>query len=170
MLVKCIGVLVLFCRLVFVPSYSFSQAAGTPLAPTKPGSQDVEQELTKLTQEFAAGLLHSDIDALDRLLSDDFTWTHSVGAVQTRASYLDSLKSGNRRYELVEVQNVEVRGYVSAAITMGRLHVKVSNGGRPANDALFQYTFVWVRGQPGWQMVALHLSQVAQPGGPNPGR
>lgn len=173
MLIRCLLVFAFSCAGVLVPSYSLGQESGKPLALAKPDAamdKGMEQQLIRLTQEFAAAERRSDTAVLDRLLSDDFTFTHSGGRVDPKTVYLDSLKTGSRRYETFDLENVQVRLYGAAALATGHLHIKVINTGRPPNEFLSQYTFVWVR-QQSWRMVALQLTLIPEtPAAANPSR
>ena len=164
MFIRCLLVFAFACALIALPGRGFGQGPAQASPATKAGASQnaaVEQELIKLTQEFAAAERGADAPTLDRLTSDDFTFTHSSGNVQPKASYVESLKVGTRRYENFDLENVTVRLYGTAAITSGHVHVKVGGSGRSTHDFQAQCSFTWIQ-QQGWRMVALQLTEIPQ--------
>ena len=164
MFTKSLLVIALSCGLAFVPSSALGQQSNMPNDP------NTEQELVRLTQEYAAASSRGDADALDRIFADDFTFTHSGGRVDPKSVYVNTIRTGSRRYETFNLENTQVRLYGTTALATGRIHIKVVNNNNPANDFLAQYTFVWAR-QQGWKMVALQLTRIADPpAAPSAGR
>lgn len=93
------------------------------------------------------------IDALNQLLADDLVYVHSSGNVDTKQSYIQSIKEGNSTYNSIDVQEQKVRLYGKTAIINGICYIK-----RPAvdgknNDLKLRYTDVYVKKGGRWQMV-----------------
>lgn len=61
----------------------FSQAAVCSAQHSK-----AEQEIRKLDDQRIAAILKQDVPTLDRLMGDDFTYTHQGGVTETRRSFL----------------------------------------------------------------------------------
>lgn len=92
-------------------------------------------------------------DALNQLLADDLVYVHSSGNVDTKQSYIQSIKEGNSTYNSIDVQEQKVRLYGKTAIINGICYIK-----RPAvdgknNDLKLRYTDVYVKKGGRWQMV-----------------
>ena len=156
MFTKSLLVIALSCGLALVPRSALGQQTNLPNGP------NAEQEVIRLTQEYAAASSRGDADALNRIFADDFTFAHSGGRVDPKSVYVNTIRTGSRRYETFHLENVQVRLYGTTALATGRIHIKVVNNNNPANDFLAQYTFVWAR-QQGWKMVALQLTRIADP-------
>ena len=60
--------------------------------------------------------LAADAAALDELLADSLLYTHSNGAVDTKASFIDALTSGRLKYRAVRRLEADVKTYEHAAI------------------------------------------------------
>lgn len=93
------------------------------------------------------------IDVLNQLLADDLVYVHSSGNVDTKQSYIQSIKEGNSTYNSIDVQEQKVRLYGKTAIINGICYIK-----RPAvdgknNDLKLRYTDVYVKKGGRWQMV-----------------
>jgi hypothetical protein len=95
----------------------------------------------------------SDFDTLDKLLAEDLTYTHSTGILETKAVFLDSLKSGKLQFRTIEPADLQVRVYGTTAVITGTAKVSVVSKGEPKDIAL-RFTDVWVNRAGEWQMVA----------------
>jgi ketosteroid isomerase-like protein len=117
---------------------------------------DTEKQVRQLERERVEALVRADIKALDRILSDDLTYTHSTGRVDTKASLIDSIKSGTQKYEAMDHTDISVRLFRDVAVMSGTSAVKVRSGGPSAELRSFQIRFinVYVKQTGRWQMVA----------------
>lgn len=95
----------------------------------------------------------NDFKALDALLGDDLTYTHSSAAVDTKATYIESMRSGAVKYESIEPRDVQVRVYGTTAVITGAGRFKVTARGQALDNQL-RFTDVWVLRDGRWQMVA----------------
>ena len=74
----------------------------------------------------------ADYAALDRLLADDLTYTHSTAKVDTKATYLELLLSGRTRYQSLEPADVQIRIYGTTGVVTGICEASHSSPGRRA--------------------------------------
>lgn len=95
----------------------------------------------------------NDFKALDELLADDLTYTHSSAAVDSKATYIESMRSGAVKYESIEPRDVQIRVYGTTAVITGAGRFKVTARGQALDNQL-RYTDVWVLRNGRWQMVA----------------
>ena len=98
MVIRCILLIAFtFAFLVLVPSHGFSQVSGRALGFVKSEvakDKSLEQELMRLNKQFIQYELRSDVAAMDSSLSDDYTYTHTNGWIETRSEYLNDYKTG----------------------------------------------------------------------------
>jgi len=94
-----------------------------------------------------------DYQALAALLADDLVYTHSSAAVDSKASYLESLTSGRVTYKTITPRNLKVRVYGDLAIINGEATMSVDANGEAINNTL-RFTDVWVKRDGQWQMTA----------------
>lgn len=71
-----------------------SSAATTDADPTDPATEEVLAVVRARNQ----AMIDRDVDALDRLLADDFTATHITGYEQSKQEWLEQIASGQMRY------------------------------------------------------------------------
>ena len=94
-----------------------------------------------------------DLKALDALLGDDLIYTHSSAAVDSKASYVESMRSGALKYQTIEPRDLQVRVFGTTAVITGAAHITAVSKGLPVDNQL-RYTDVWVLRDGRWQMVS----------------
>jgi ketosteroid isomerase-like protein len=95
----------------------------------------------------------NDLDALGKLLADDLTYTHATGVLETKAVFLDSLKSGKLQFKKIEPADLQVRVFGTSAVINGTAKISVVSEGQP-KDVHIRFTDVWTNHAGNWQMVA----------------
>lgn len=141
--------LLLFSSLIlfgpFVSAQSPAREAKTDESP--------EKELRRLEQQRVEALVRADVATLDRILSDDLSYIHSSGKLDTKAEFIDSIKSGAMKYSQMDHEGVSVRMLPDLALISGRSAVRVAAN---AQQLSFQIRFIaaYARREGRWQMVA----------------
>jgi hypothetical protein len=74
-----------------------------------------------------AALEHSDIATLDRILADDLTYVHASGKVDTKASFLQAIRSGDLHYISWQAKKLNVRVIENSAVLDGEYLVRVTD-------------------------------------------
>lgn len=112
-----------------------------------------ESAVLALDDERYAAMRTRDIDRLDALLADGLTYTHSTGVVETKAQYLDALRSGRVKYLRVDRRLDHFAAWGPCAVLQGRLDVEAEVDAQPYRTrALF--TSTWVLQADRWAMAA----------------
>jgi ketosteroid isomerase-like protein len=98
-------------------------------------------------------MIETDLATLDQLLDDRVSYAHSSGIRDTKAEYLEKVRSGYYDYLRIDhpVERVEVVG--DTAIVVGRMTCDLTVQGTPKtidNLALA----VWVRTGTAWRLLA----------------
>jgi hypothetical protein len=60
-----------------------------------------DQEILGLEDQRFAAMVARDFSALDKMVHEELLYTHSSGVTDTKASWLDSMKSGKVKYKSV---------------------------------------------------------------------
>lgn len=98
-------------------------------------------------------LMESDVAALDKLLTDDFTYTHNAGFTDLKADYLGRIASGGVFYSDGQRVSHSTRVHGNTGIMTGHM-LMVAN----VPDAAIQldnvFLAVWVFGDDGWKLAA----------------
>jgi ketosteroid isomerase-like protein len=118
--------------------------------PPSAGAKAIEEA----ERAWAKGVTTNDFALLGRVLADDLTYTHSTGAVDTKQSYIDNLRSGKAKYVKVDHQELQVRQLsADTAITICRAAVVTIQNGQE-NPARLSFLHVFVKRGGRWQLVA----------------
>jgi hypothetical protein len=107
----------------------------------------------------------NDFPALERLLADDLVYTHSSGAVDSKASYIESLRSGKARYLKIVPDELKARVVGDTVLIHGRgvftLEAMV-NGQKGENVLKLSFLDVWQKRGGKWQMIAWQSARLPQ--------
>jgi hypothetical protein len=119
-----------------------------------------EKDILALEEERYAAMLAADTATLERLCDDGLTYTHSSGAVDSKASYVAGLRDEAFAYKTIARENerVVVRG--PCALVFCRLKMELDVRGTPRkvdSDALA----VWVADGPQPRLLAVHSCPAA---------
>ncbi len=98
-------------------------------------------------------LLRADYDGLDRLLSEDLTYTHSTAVLDTKAMFMESLRSGRLRYHQFRHEDPKVRVLGDIGIINSVARIVAVNRGQENRNHL-RVTIVYAKRDGRWQMVA----------------
>ena len=121
---------------------------------------DAEKAVLKAQDQRWALTGGGDLDELEAMLTDDMNYTHSSAAVDTKAQFLDSLRSGRVRYvSLAPEGERAVRVYGDAAVVQGVAHVLVKVPDRDI-DVRLRFTELYVKQGGAWKMALWHSTKV----------
>jgi ketosteroid isomerase-like protein len=115
----------------------------------KAAASNDEQEIRALDQRRIAAILKEDIPMLEKLMTDDFIYTHSSGNVQTKAQFLGDMKAGAWAYKSLHLVNVKIRFFGDTAVLNGGCNMTGVMHGRDVRLAMY-FTEVYVRSHGQW--------------------
>jgi len=133
-------------------------------APAKEAKSDDwnENQVRKLERERVNALVAGDLKVLERILADDWIYIHSSGLVDTKASFIQSIKSGALKYEAMDHDDVTVKMFPDLALIKGRTDIRVRSGG-PAGELRslqLRFTCIYVMKGGRWQMVEWQSTRI----------
>ncbi len=151
------GILAAIVLVLAVSCQVFAQVK--PQAPEKGTS--VQQELTKLSNQWNDAMAKRDVAALERILSDDWISAGFEEGVGTKAQFLADLKSGDYALSSTVVHEMNVRAYGNAAVVVTHYTtVKEQYKGKDISGS-YRTIDTWVKRGGRWQCVATAGSRVA---------
>jgi hypothetical protein len=94
-----------------------------------------------------------DYAALQKLIGDDLVYIHSSAVVDDKASYIDSMRSGDVKYRVMRRSDVTVRTYGCIAIITGLGNFDVTVKGK---DLAVEIRFhsIWAKRDGGPQFIS----------------
>jgi len=112
-----------------------------------------EDDVKKAEQDWAAGITKNDFALLEKVLADDLHYLHSTGLVETKAGYIESMRSGKQKYSSLKYGKIKVRVYGTAAVVNADAQVAFVTDGKPGNAHL-AFTHVFAKKGAQWQLVS----------------
>ena len=114
-------------------------AAAAVTAATVARAADAEKAVLAAEDHRFAATVAADIPTLDRMLTDDMTYTHSNARVDAKAQLLAKLRDGTYDYKSITPEERTVHLYGDAAAVAGIARVLVHAEGRDI-DVRLRYT------------------------------
>ena len=151
MLNKC--VVCLWCVLLVLPAFSAQHVAVHPRPQLDSGDQATIREILDMERLSKEASLKRDPDFSQRTLADDYVAITPLGQVTTKQDTVSARKSGQLRYDTINVSDMVVRIYGDTAVVTARADVKGHQLGEDFSGP-YRYTRVWVRRSGHWQTVS----------------
>ncbi len=122
-----------------------------------------EQQVLQAEKDRFAAMVKVDEAALNKLLSDDLTYTHTSALMQTKKEFIASLKEGSIKYVSVTPTEADwkVRIVGNVAVVNGAAAVHVVDHGKDLNFKI-RYTNVHTNRSGSWQMMAWEATRFPQ--------
>ena len=112
-----------------------------------------EKEVLGLEDRRFSAMVARDFAALEKMTHDDMLYTHSSGVTDTKASWLDSMKSGRVKYKSANCTDRQVRFFGDVALIRGKAAIEVDIAGQPKSLRLL-FLNAWTRTPQGWKFAA----------------
>jgi ketosteroid isomerase-like protein len=106
-----------------------------------------------------AAMVAADLDALDELLSDDVLYTHSNASVDSKASYLELVRTGTLVYHSLEHTTEAVVSRPGVAIVSGTMSGSIHMKG-VAKTLDSRVAAVWVAEDGRWRLLAFQPTPI----------
>jgi ketosteroid isomerase-like protein len=116
------------------------------------GAKDVLAAMESLK----TAMIAKDGAALQKLLSDDLTYTHSTGQEETKAQFIKAIASGKSIVERLDYMGTTVRTYGNTALVKGKVDLYHSS----TNIVHMNILHVWAKGPDGWKLVARQATRL----------
>jgi hypothetical protein len=114
-------------------------------------------------RRFFTALIDANVEALDRILADDFILIDVMsGSEILKSVLLNLIRSGQLKFETIERLESRVRPYQGAAVINGRTLMSGAFSGESFRTSS-RYTHVYIEQQGQWRMVSAQGTQIASP-------
>jgi hypothetical protein len=103
---------------------------GCASKPVQPVDRAVWTEAAALNsaKQWADAAVKPDVPALEKILADNYLHIHATGLVEDKQQFIDALKTGTRKYDLVMLEETKVRIYGATAIVNAKINLKMISG------------------------------------------
>jgi ketosteroid isomerase-like protein len=110
-------------------------------------------------QQWAIYVGQGQADELAKILDDSYQHTHGTGLVENREEFLGALRSGARKYEPIQLEEVKTRVFGECAIVTGKFALKVSLKGKMM-EGVNRFSFVVVQTPEGPKIVSFQATAI----------
>lgn len=121
-------------------------------------SQD-KQEILKVEQQYLTAHVNRDRDALDQILTDDFTFTNNWGGTADRGARLSLLENPYFTFQSIDTRNVNVTVEGDTAYVEGQATVRGISFGRDFVTAPYNFTRRYEKREGRWQIASVSISK-----------
>ena len=123
---------------------------------------DVEPAVLAAQDKRIAATIAGDVAAVAAMMTDDLTYTHSSGVEESKAEFLEGLKSGKYVYREITPRGRKVRVHGDAAIVSGPAHIVIEPGGKRTELELY-FTELYVKEAGQWRMALWQSTRLPAP-------
>lgn len=148
---KCVLLLCTFSAAV--PAFAAQHVAVRAKATIDASDQETIRQIIEMERQAKEASLHRDPEFPERTLAEDYVAITPLGQVTTKKDSVSARKSGQLRYDTIDVTDMVVRLYGDTAIVTARADVKGHQLGEDFSGP-YRYTRVWVRRAGRWQAVS----------------
>jgi ketosteroid isomerase-like protein len=145
--------LFLFCIFTVLPAFSAQHVALHPRSGFDSGEQEIIRQIVDMERQCKEASLRRDSDFSLRTLAEDYVAITPLGQVATKQETISARRSGQLRYEAMNITDMVVRVYGDTAVVTARADVKGHQLGEDFSGP-YRYTRVWVRRNGQWQTVS----------------
>jgi len=145
--------LLLFWVLTALPAFSAQHVAIRTRAGSDSGEEETIRQIVDMERQSKEASLRRDSDFSLRTLADDYVAITPLGQVTTKQETISARRSGQLRYEAMNITDMVVRVYGDTAVVTARADVKGHQLGEDFSGP-YRYTRVWVRRNGQWQTVS----------------
>jgi|SRR5271165_7413686 len=149
-----LSVLAVFLTLALVPVTPVTLfCQESPKSSQSAAGANIEQVI-KLNEQLMAAEVQPDVAFVESILADDYSHTHASGIVQSKAEFVEGLKSASHGYALLDLSDVHARAYGAAVIVEGHVHIKGTSMGKQTAEGHNIFSETWVQQGGKWRLAA----------------
>jgi len=143
----------LFCVLASLPAFCAQHVALHPRSGFDSADQEIIRQIVDMERQAKEASLRRDPEFSLRTLAEDYVAITPLGQVATKQETISARRSGQLRYESMNITDMVVRLYGDTAVVTARAEVKGHQLGEDFSGP-YRYTRVWVRRNGHWQTVS----------------
>jgi ketosteroid isomerase-like protein len=118
-----------------------------------------EAAITAAEKTWSTSIVKQDWAKLEALLADDLVYYHSSGVIDSKKSYLESVKTGALKYIGVDYEKQQIRVYGNTAVLNATFRVRANDHGTMVNNHLL-LTHVFVKQGGTWRLVSHQTTKI----------
>lgn len=117
------------------------------------------EEVLQVENMRLSSQMKNDLDMMSALLDEDLVYVRNSAVVDTKASYLDSMRRGETIYDFIEHTNDSVRLFGCVVILSGQGRYDVRIASKPLKLVL-RYHSIWQKKKNGLSFISWQATRV----------
>jgi len=115
--------------------------------------QTDKQAVEQAERSWAKAVVANDLAGLEKIFADDLTYTHSNAVTDSKAEYIEKLRSGQTKYVSIDYDSMTVRVYSDTALVNSKARIKAqtTTGSIDSNLVMLH---VWLKSGGSWKLAA----------------
>jgi len=109
--------------------------------------------------QWASCVSQAQADGLSKILDDSYQHIHGTGLVENKEEFLGAVRSGARKYEPIQLEEVKTRLLGDCAVVTGKFALKVSIKGKMM-EGVNRFSFVVVQTPQGPKIVSFQATAI----------
>lgn len=118
-------------------------------------------EVQKAEDARYAAQMNDDFAAMEKLFADDLVYTHSNALVDSKQSYIESMRSGAVKYKIMQRSDVTVRTFGCVAILTGQGNFEVRANDKDLSVEL-RFHSIWAKRDGKLQFISWQATRTPQ--------
>jgi hypothetical protein len=124
---------------------------------TSASAEISQTDATTCVQQWAALVAQGQADDLGKLLNDSYQHIHGTGLVESKTAFLDALRSGNRKYEPIQLENLKFKSFQDTAILTAQFNLKATARGKKI-EGVYLASFTLIQTPQGLSIVSFQAT------------
>jgi ketosteroid isomerase-like protein len=120
----------------------------------------VEQQLTKMENDWADSYVRRDPSFVERITTDDFMFVGPDGSVSNKADYIKAI-TGDTTFTTFKINSLKVRTYGDTAVVIGNATISAKTKGEDESGD-YSFTDIFVKQKGEWKAASGQATQVAK--------
>jgi hypothetical protein len=116
--------------------------------------------ITRREAELYQGMLAFGYSALDNILSEEVSYIHSTGVVESKAEYFAGLRKGIYEYGDINIPSGQTGLFDGVAMTTGVMEMLVGAKGSAKGTIRLQHVLIWRREAGTWRLLLRQATRI----------
>ncbi len=116
--------------------------------------------ITDRENELYRAMLAFDYTALGNILSDDVSYIHSTGVVESRSEYFAGLRHGLYEYGDIKILSANTTLFEGVAMTTGVMEMLVGANGSQKTTIRLQHVLIWRQEAGTWRLLLRQATRI----------
>ena len=122
-------------------------------------TEDAKLEIKTAHEKRRTATLDGDWKTVAEMMYDNLTFTHANAVVESKAQFIDALKTKRLKYQKLEDEQTQIRVVGTAGVVSGICHILVDASGNTI-DLRVEFTELWVKEGNNWKMLLWHATEI----------